>query len=395
MEQLIKEVAREIKDRLINIRRDFHMHPELAMEELRTAGIVAEILSELGLEVQTGVGNTGVVGVLRGAQPGKTIALRADMDALPIEQQNDVPYKSKYPGKMHACGHDGHTAIALGAAMILSRMKDSLKGNVKFVFQPAEENAPTGGAKYMIEDGLLENPKVDAIVGLHLWPDIPLGKVGVRYGSLMASSDRFKITINGKGGHGSAPHQTIDAVAIGCQVVTALQNIVSRQVDPLDAAVLTVGTFNGGYRYNVIADKVEMEGTVRTLNPEIRNSMENRVRTVVDGVCGSFGATAKLEYYYGYPTLVNNNDIMAMVEKSTKDILGEDVVKIVERPAMGGEDFAFYLQHVPGGFIWLGCPKKEGGNYPIHNPNFDFDEDALETGSILLSKIAVDYLKND
>ena len=293
--------AQELKDQFTDFRRDFHKHPELGMEEERTAKIVADYLTSLGLEVQTGVGKTGVVGLLRGSLPGKTIAIRADMDALTIVEQTNREYSSTVPGKMHACGHDGHTAILMGVAKLLLEAKDQLKGNVKFLFQPAEEGP--GGALPMIEDGAMENPTVDAAIGLHLnTTNYKTGEVGVKWGVSSAGTDGIKLTIRGHGGHGAHPHKSVDAIIAAGHFITAVQSIASREIDPLGSVVVTIGTINGGYRGNIIADEVAMTGTVRTLDPAVRSSMPERLERILKGICETFRCSYALSYDHGYPS---------------------------------------------------------------------------------------------
>lgn len=392
MNDYLKQEGQKIGNRLVDIRRDIHRHPELGMEEFRTAKVVADTLKSLGLEVTEKIANTGVVGVLEGKNPGKTIAIRADMDALAVEEENDVPYRSTYPGKMHACGHDGHVAILLGAAMILSSMKDSLAGRVKFVFQPAEEKGPDGGAKFMIEEGVLQNPDVDAMIGFHIFPQVPAGNYIVRYGKMMAASDKFKIIINGKGGHPGLPHQTVDAVAVSGYVITALQTIVSRNTDPLDPSVVTLGKITGGTKHNIIAASAEIEGTARSFSNESRNFVEEKIKAIVSSVCEGLGARGEVHYENGYPQLENNNDIVRLLETSLTDMAGSDAVIQMEKPVMGSEDFAYFSHRVPSGYFIIGGKGEDEQFYPNHHPQFNFDECILEQGAVVLSKIAYDYL---
>ncbi|WP_053955852.1 M20 metallopeptidase family protein [Inediibacterium massiliense] len=386
----IKEEIHKIYEEVVAWRRDFHMHPELSGEEERTSQKIEDILKKLPLEIQTGVGGYGVVGLLRGKEKGSTIALRADIDALPIHEQNDHKYASKYNGKMHACGHDGHTAILLGAAHVLCALKDEIKGNVKFIFQPSEEKAPIGGAKPMIEEGVLDHPKVDAIVGLHIWPNLSKGKIAIKENAIMASSDPFQIEIFGKSGHASAPDESIDALAVACQVVNMLQYIVSRNTSPLESAVVTVGTLKSGTKYNVISDYALLEGTVRTLHPNVQMNVEKRIKEVVEGVCSSMGARGEVHYERGYPALINDKDMVHLIEEVGQKLLSKENVIQVQKPAMGGEDFANYVQKVPGAFFWLGA--KEESLYPIHNPKFDFDEEIMKIGMEIFVHTVLDFL---
>lgn len=375
----ILSLSQEIKDWLIEVRRDFHMHPELGMEEHRTSEIIAKYLDEMGIEYKTGVANTGVVGIIRGKMEGKTVAIRADMDALPIEEKNDVTYKSKIKGKMHACGHDAHMAVALGTAKLLNDMKDNLKGNVKLFFQPAEETV--GGAKPMIEEGVMENPKVDVVFGLHVSPEIPVGNIGIRYGKMNASSDCIRIIIHGESTHGAYPHSGIDAIVIAGHVITSLQTIVSRNVDPRNSAVVTLGAIKGGTRGNIIADKVEMMGTVRTLDPKIRQKVLTRIKETVEKVSESFGGRGEVIIEEGYASLINDNDMVDIVRTNAIDLLGKDKIKVIEDSSLGVEDFAYFLQKTPGAYFRLGCRNIEKGIiHEGHHCFFDLDEDCLNIG---------------
>lgn len=376
LDSMIKDITKEI----VNVRREIHKNPELGMNEHKTAKIVEENLKELGLEIETGIGKTGVVALLRGKENGRTILLRADMDALPIDEQADVLFKSEVPGVMHACGHDVHTSILIGAAKVLSQMTDEIKGNIKFVFQPAEECNPTGGANYMIEDGVLQNPKVDAAVALHVW-DIPVGKVALKTGVMMAQSDRIFIKIKGKSAHGSAPHQGADAIVAAGHVITALQTIVSRNINPLDSAVVTLGVIRGGYRYNVIPDGVEMEGTVRTFAPEVAGMMPVRIESVIKNICQALGCDYEFKYVLGYPLTYNDKELTNEVIEGLKEYIGEENVLIPERPATGAEDFSFFNKHVPCTFMWAGCKSEINENSCVlHNPNFICDERVIPVG---------------
>ncbi len=395
MNRYIKEEGEKIAKRLTDIRRDIHMHPELGMEEFRTAKLVADVLRELHIDVEKGLCSTGVVGLLKGKTPGKTIAIRADMDALAIEEETEVAYKSTYPGKMHACGHDGHVAILLGAAMILSKIQDQLPGQVKFIFQPAEEKGPAGGAQFLVKEGVLKNPKVDVMVGFHIFPQIPAGKFSVKYGLMMASSDTFQIIIHGKGGHPGLPHQTIDAIAVSGQIITALQTIISRNVDPLEPAVISLGTIRGGSKHNIIANKVEIKGTARTFSKTLKSFVEERITNLVQGICQAMGAQGEVHYQHGYPHLKNDNDVVHAIETSLRDLQGQDNVLHMENPVMGSEDFSYYTHHVPSGFFILGGGWQDREFFPNHHPKFNFDEKILKLGAMGLSKIAFDYLKED
>jgi amidohydrolase len=378
-----------VEAEVIALRREFHQNPELGFEEVETANRVAAYLRELGIEVQTGVGKTGVVGLLQGGQPGPVIALRADLDALPITEKTGVEYVSQCAGKMHACGHDGHTAILMGTAKVLSQLKQEIKGAVKFIFQPAEEGP--GGALPMIEEGVLENPKVDAIFGLHIWPGFKTGEIGLGYGAVMAAPDQFVLKIIGKGGHGSQPHETVDAIAVTAQVISSLQQVVSRQIVPTQPVVLTIGTIHGGYRHNVIADEVEMTGTVRTLSPIIRDEVPQRMEEVIKGITSAFGATYELQYTRLYPPVINDQKMAELVEEVGRKTLGATAVVAIEEPTMGGEDFAYFLEKIPGAFFRLGCSNGPETNYPLHHPQFNLDEAGLIHGVKVLCNLVFDY----
>jgi amidohydrolase len=386
----ILEQTAKLKQQMTDWRRDFHQNPELGFEEERTSGIVAEHLEQLGLEVRRGVGRTGVVGLLRGKQPGPTIALRADMDALPIQDQKTVDYHSKVAGKAHLCGHDAHTSILMGTARFLSEMGTPERGNIKFIFQPAEEGL--AGAKKMMDDGVLTGPKVDAIAGLHVFPFLPTGRITATRGLGCAASDRIRIKIIGKGGHAAYPHQTIDSVTVTGQVITALQQIASRQVNPLDPIVITIGTIHGGFASNVIAPEVEMHGTVRTMNPALREQMPEKIEKVIKGVTEAFGASYEFVYDMGYPSIINDDNMVDLVLDTSDQVLGTGKYEVVQ-PTMGGEDFSYYTQEVPGVFFRLGVGNElKHAVYPLHHPLFDLDEDALPIGVAMLSSVALNYL---
>lgn len=382
MRDWLTQAVREHYPSMVALRRDLHMHPEVLFDTHRTGGMVASALREAGLEVQEGVGRSGVVGLLKGGQPGPVVAFRADMDALAIGDRKEVPYRSTVDGAAHLCGHDGHTAMGLAVARILASIKGGLPGTVKFIFQPAEE-APSGGARAMIADGVLESPGVERIFGLHLWPDLPTGVVGLQDGPTMGASDFFYLTITGKGGHAAMPHMCVDSVAIAAQAVTALQQIVSRQVDPFDPVVLTLGMIRGGERPNAIAHDVTLGGSVRTLNEETRRQMPERIKQIVGGVCAAYGATYELDYRWHVGPTVNEPVSTAMVEQAGRWLMGHDRVVRLERPSMAGEDFSHFLREVPGCYFKVGCANPEKlPTYALHHPLFDFDEDAMITGAL-------------
>jgi amidohydrolase len=375
----------------IALRRELHMHPELGFHEFNTSRIVAERLRALGLEVQTGIAGTGVIGLLRGARPGRCVLLRADMDALPIEEQNDVPYRSRVAGVMHACGHDGHTAGLLTVARLLAERRNQFAGIVKFCFQPCEENPP-GGAKPMIEAGVLEEPHVDACFGLHIWQSLPVGTIGVVPGPAMANSDRFRIVVRGRGGHAAQPHLTVDSVVVASQIVVALQTVVARNVSPLKPAVVTVGSLHAGTTYNVIADTAELKGTLRSFDPETRRLLPARVEAVARAVAESLGATIDWEFLEGYPACVNDPAMATLVREVAGGLIGPENV-LQPEPTMGGEDFAYFLQQRPGCFWFVGSRNEERGlTFGHHHPRFDIDEAALPIAIESLTAVALRYL---
>lgn len=377
-------------DEIISLRRHLHENPELSFEEVKTPKLIADYHRNLGHEVREHVGGRGVVAILKGNKPGKTVALRADFDALPIQDEKDVPYKSKIPGTMHACGHDGHTASLLGLAKSLNSIKDELSGTIIFIHQHAEELAP-GGAIAMIEDGCLDG--VDYIFGTHLWATEPLGKIQYKSGPIMAAADRFEITIQGQGGHGAKPHETKDSIVIGAQIVLALQQIVSRRVSPMDAAVISVGSFEAKNAFNVIADSVKIVGTARSFDEKVQDLLENEIQRVVEGISLAGDVTGTVQYKRGYPALVNHHDEAVQVAALAKKIPGVNEVEDMI-PQMGGEDFAYYLHHVKGAFFFTGAknPTWEKA-YPHHHPKFDIDENALIISAKLLGDLALYYTR--
>lgn len=370
-------------------RRYLHQHPELSFEEVQTAKFIEEKLISFGLEVQTQIGGNGLVGILKGSKPGKTIALRADFDALPIEDEKDVPYKSLNPGVMHACGHDGHTSALLGTAKVLSKYRDGIKGTIKFIFQHAEEKPP-GGAKFMIEENILED--VDYVFGAHLASDLPIGKIAVGEGFKMAAVDKFEIIIEGKGGHGARPHNSIDSLVIGTNIVNSLQQIVSRKIDPLQSAVVTIGIFHAGTAFNVIPGKAKIEGTVRTFDEQVRDQVEEEINTIVKGITSGFHASYKIDYLRGYPALYNHKAETATVRNLFSEVFSEENV-IEMKTSMGAEDFAYFLKEKPGTFFNVGSwNNSENTHYPHHHPKFDFDEKALINIGKAFVKIVSHYL---
>jgi amidohydrolase len=373
----VRSQIQVLQPQVVEWRRQLHQHPELGFKEHLTAEFVSQKLQEWGIEHQTGIAQTGIVATIASGKPGQILAIRADMDALPIQEENEVPYRSQHDGIMHACGHDGHTAIALATAYYLSQHRDTFKGTVKIIFQPAEEGP--GGAQPMIAAGVLSD--VDAIIGLHLWNNLPLGTVGVRSGALMAAVECFSCTILGKGGHGAMPHQTVDSIVVAAQVVNALQTVVARNVNPLESAVVTVGELHAGTANNIIADTARLSGTVRYFSPTFAGYFGQRVEQIIAGVCQSHGATYDLEYWRLYPPVINDSGIAELVRSVAAEVIETPVGIVPECQTMGGEDMSFFLQEVPGCYFFLGSanPTKNLA-YPHHHPRFDFDETALGMG---------------
>lgn len=375
----VREEIRSLQIELVNWRRQIHQKPELGFQEQITAAFIHQQLTDWGIPHQTGVAKTGLVAVVEGRQPGPVLAIRADMDALPIQELNEVPYRSQHDGKMHACGHDGHVAIALGAAYYLNQHREAFAGTVKFIFQPAEEGP--GGAKPMIEAGVLSNPEVDAVIGLHLWNNLPLGQIGVRTGPLMAATEFFHCKIQGRGGHGAIPHQTVDSIVVGAQVVNAIQTIVSRNINPLESAVVTLGEFKAGSAVNVIADSAYLSGTVRYFNPTYYDLIPQRLEQIIAGVCQSHGASYDLDYRRLYPPVVNDADIADLVRSVALSVVETPVGVVPDCRTMGGEDMSFFLEEKPGCYFFLGAANAARDlAYPHHHPRFDFDETALGIG---------------
>ena len=366
-----------VREEVVGWRRHLHRNPELSFHEKETSRFVYETLESFGgLELSRPT-PTSVVARLVGGGPGPVLALRADMDALPITEENDSEFVSQNPGVMHACGHDGHTAMLLGAAKVLAGMKGELRGEIRFLFQHAEELYP-GGAEEMVRVGVMDG--VDKVVGIHLWSGLPVGKVGVSYGPMMASPDTFKIVVKGKGGHAALPHQTVDSIAVGAQVVTNLQHVVSRETDPIENVVVSVTQFHGGTAHNVIPGSVEMIGTVRTLKPEIRDAVPEAMERVIRGITAAHGAEYDFEYQRGYRPVINDDEVTRAVEETVREVFGEATLELMP-PTMGGEDFSAFQQVSPGAFYLVGAGNEEKGiGYPHHHPRFDIDEDALPIG---------------
>ena len=384
----IHQLVVEHKELVISIRRDLHRIPETAYTEKKTSAYVADYLRREGLEVQTGIATYGVVGLLNTGRPGPTLLLRADMDALPVTEDTGLSFASTHGGVMHACGHDAHVAMVLVAATVLNRVKDELNGTIKFLFQPAEEGP--GGAQPMIDEGVLENPKVDYSIGCHVWPEIPEGTIGVRSGPFMAAMDRFDIKIIGRSGHGAMPHLCVDALEVGTQVVSALQRISSRHMNPLEPAVVTVGMFHAGTAFNIIPGDAQLTGTTRTFNLDIWNSWAERLENVVRGVCESMGADFEMKFSKGYPPTINDDSMAEVVRRCAQKVAGKDKVVEPER-SMGGEDMSYFLQRSKGCFYALGVGRQEFT--PLHNSRFDLNENVLALGVETHCRIALDLLK--
>jgi len=389
----ISGLVDEMQSTFIKYRRKLHRHPELSGCEEETAAYVAAILEANGLDVERHVGGHGVVGVVRGEGSGKSIAIRADMDALPLQDEKQSDYASEVKGVMHSCGHDAHTAILLGVATILSRLRGEFKGDIKLIFQPSEEETP-GGAGAMIDDGVLQDPTPSAILALHVMPELPVGTIGCRSGEMTAASDKVGITLYGRSGHAARPHQTIDAILVSSHVISALQHIISRRIDPLHPAVITIGTIRGGTVANIVADKVEMTGTVRSLNSAIREQLPDLIQQVIKGVTESMGAAYDFTFTKGNPSVVNNEKVTALVVECGREILGSDKVIDLKEPTMGGEDFSLFAERVPGSFFRLGVGnKKKGIIHPLHHSLFDIDEGALAVGVKVMVLAALRLLK--
>jgi len=380
----LKAAIEALTGEMIGWRREFHRHPEVAYGEEWTSAAVRKILEGMGLPVAS-CAKTGLRAVLEGAAGGPTVALRADMDALPIQEEGDKPYLSLNPGAAHACAHDGHMAVLLAVAKVLAARKNGFKGKVVLLFQPAEERTP-GGAEPMIEEGALDG--VDAVFGLHLWQSLPTGVLGIVKGPMMAQADDFRIVVKGKGGHGSMPQLTVDPILVAAQLVVSLQSVVSRNVDPLKPAVLSFGSVSGGTIYNVIPSEVTLTGTVRTFDAALQRMIEGRMRTIIENTCRAFGASAEFRYQEGYPPLINDARMAEFVLETAREALGGDRIKAID-PVMGGEDFAYFLRKVPGAFWFFGMG--DGMPHPHHHPAFDIDEKALPPAAFHMASLVLDY----
>lgn len=391
----IFEYLNKINDKIINHRRTIHKNPELSCSEYETCDYICKVLDEIGVTYVKGIFNTGVVATIYGSAESdnpKTVLLRADMDALPVVEANETPYKSQTPGVMHACGHDAHTAVLLGVCEVLNKFKHCFSGCVKLVFQPAEETV--GGAFPMIESGILDNPNVDCCLALHVDSDIEKGKIRIKKGSLYASPDDFKIMVKGRGGHGAEPHRCVDPVMISAHIVTALNSMVSREINPFDNAVVTVGSIHSGTATNIIPDFAEIKGTARSLTNEVREFIKRRIGEVANGICDTFSAECEYEYSELFPPLINNNEICDMLTNSAKEILGEENCILGGSATMAGEDFAYFTQVCPSVLFKLGCRNEEKGIInPIHHSAFDIDEDCLVCGAAVFTNFILDYLE--
>ncbi len=388
----IKTLAEDLAPRLIEIRRHLHAHPELSGQEYQTAAYVSGVLSSCGIHVQEAVGKTGVVGNLEGNGTKKGIlAIRTDMDALPIEERTKLDFASCKPGVMHACGHDVHTTLGLGTAMILSQLREQLPGNMRFLFQPAEEIAQ--GASWMVQDGAMRD--VDSIFGVHVFPSLPARSVGIRYGALTAAADDIEIFIQGESGHGARPHEAIDAIWIASQVITTLQQAISRTQNPLRPLVLTIGQITGGRAPNVIADQVRMAGTVRSLHPETHANLPEWIEGIIANVCNAYNAKYEINYRRGVPSVQNDVNLTQILESACREAWGNDLVEILPEPSLGSEDFSLYLEQAPGTMFRLGVGHRDQINHPLHHPLFEVDESAIITGVVTLAYTACKYWEKE
>lgn len=387
----IKKRVNQLFDQLVQIRRDFHMHPELSEYEYRTSEKICKYLDDWGIEYKKGIANTGVMAIIRGKNDGRTVAARADIDALPITELNNLPFKSINEGVMHACGHDIHTTIHLGVAKLFKEMEEEIKGNVKIFFQPAEETV--GGAKRMIDEGCLKNPDVDYVLGLHVAPSIEMGYVQLKYGQMNAATNEFSIKITGKSSHAAYPEESVDAIIVTGHIITALQTLVSRNISPLNSVVLTLGRVNGGTKNNIIAGEVILSGTLRTLNQGTRNYAKKRLMEIAEGIARTYGAVATVEFDEGYPPLINNDEVVDILRDTAENILGKDKVSFKEYSSMGADDFSFFSLETKGAYYNLGCGNKaKGWTAPIHSCEFIADEESIRIGTILQTETLLKLL---
>lgn len=389
----IKKLSSDILSEVISLRRTIHREPELGFKEFKTSTLVANYLDSLGLKVTKGIAGTGVVGLLEGTSPGKTIAIRADMDALPIQEETDLPYASSIPGVMHACGHDVHTSIVLGTANILSKLKDQIKGNVKFIFQPGEEGL--GGAKKMIEEGALDNPKVDAIIALHVAPNCKTGQISVSSGPVMASPSEFKLEIKGRGGHAAEPQKAIDPIIIGTNIVNLFQTIVSRSKDPLKSAVLSVTCFQAGNTFNIIPSNAIIKGTVRTFDSLLDDEISKRMLAIISSVTGAMGAEYSFEYVKSYPPVVNSKEMVDLIVNASLKVTEKENIILDKQVSMLAEDFSYYLNEVPGALFNLGCSEPNCNHFEnLHSSKLIADENCISVGMEVFTQAVVDFFSN-
>jgi hippurate hydrolase len=386
--KIIKELE-DLQGEMQEWRRDIHAHPEIAFEEHRTAQIVADKLESFGIEVETGIAGTGVVGTLRKGMGNRSIGLRADLDALLINENNDFEYKSKNPGQMHACGHDGHTTMLLGAAKYLSE-QGNFDGTVNFIFQPAEENE--GGGRVMIEDGLFDKYPVESVYGMHNIPGMPVGSFAIKPGPIMAAFDIFNLKVIGRGGHAAMPQTTVDPIIVGTKIIDAFQAIISRSIDPQEPSVLSVTQFHGGDAYNVIPNQVEIKGCTRCFSPNVQKKLEDEMRQISESICKAYGADCEIHYEHRYPATINSEEEANLAGQVAQEIVGEERVNLSPKPGMGSEDFAYMLQEKPGSYIWIGNGDGEG-SCMIHNPGYDFNDEILPIGATYWGKMAEEILK--
>lgn len=389
----IKKLAAEIEAEILEIRRTLHENPELSMFEYNTTNLILDTLKNTNIQLNKCSNGTGVIGILEGSGKGPTLGIRADIDALPITEETELSFSSKNNGIMHACGHDIHTSVLLGTAIVLDKLRDSFKGTIKFIFQPAEETMQ--GAKFMIEEGVLNVPKLDHLICLHVWPFTDAGKISVKHGPIMAAANRFEIEVFGTGGHAAHPHKSVDPIPIAAQIISSLQQIVSRTLPPLETAVITIGQIHGGTADNIIAKKVTISGTVRTLKTEVSDKIKESMEEISENVAKAFKGSAKVNYYPGSPPVINDNKLVDLLTEVVKENLGEEQFEYLSEPSLGGEDFSFYLEHVDGMLFRLGTRNEtEASQKGLHNPGIIFDEKAISTGIITMSSFALKYLNN-
>ena len=386
-------ISKENQKLLVKIRRELHMNAETSQNEVKTSKIIMKYLDEFGISYKSGVGGNGIVAEIIGGNPGKIVALRADMDALEMREETNIDFKSIDENVMHSCGHDSHMTFLLGAAKLLNENKDKIRGKVKLVFQPAEELSPIGGAPKILESGLLDD--VDAIFGSHVWPDLPFGKIAVKEGAMMANSDHFTIKFIGASSHAAKPHEGVDAVIMGAQFVNAMQTLISRNTDPMNSAVLTVGRFIAVTRYNVMAEEAIIDGTCRTFSKEDRMRIFRDMENLAKAIAQVNHGDCEYNYGFGYPAVINEKNSVKIVKESATELFGEDAILNIEKPAMTAEDFAFYLQKIKGAFYWVGIGSKMEKNYPLHSKNFYLNEEILYRGAALMYEIAINFLSKN